>query len=108
MNVIGIWGKMIVVGEASSGRARRVVFSGRVQGVGFRVTTREIARKFPVIGYVRNQSDGTVEVLVAGAEDDVREFIAAVTRRFEDNISSVTETSSVIGQEYDSFAIERT
>lgn len=100
-------GKIIVAGDTSIGRARRVVFSGRVQGVGFRVTTREIARKFPVIGYVRNQSDGTVEVVVAGVEDDVREFIAAVTRRFEGHISSVTETSSVINQEYDSFEIER-
>lgn len=97
-----------MAGETSGGRARRVVFSGRVQGVGFRVTTREIAQQFPVFGYVRNQPDGTVEIIVAGAEDDVREFIAAVTRRFEGKISSVTEMSSVINPEYDSFEIERT
>ncbi|MEE3179555.1 MAG: acylphosphatase [Verrucomicrobiota bacterium] len=40
--------------------AKRVIFSGRVQGVGFRYTTREIATGFDVVGAVRNLPDGTV------------------------------------------------
>ena len=41
--------------------ARRIVFSGRVQGVGFRQTTRSLASGFPVGGFVRNLPDGDVE-----------------------------------------------
>ena len=37
-----------------------VVYAGRVQGVGFRATAREIAADFAVTGWVRNQPDGTV------------------------------------------------
>ena len=46
---------------------RRVLFHGRVQGVGFRYTTASIARRHPVVGFVRNLPDGSVE-LVAQAE----------------------------------------
>lgn len=95
-------------GDVNGSQVKRVVFAGRVQGVGFRVTTREIARNYPVKGYVRNQSDGTVEVIVTGSEDDIREFINAVTRRFQGNITSVTETRSIIDQQFDAFEIERT
>ncbi|MBY0260787.1 MAG: acylphosphatase [Phycisphaerales bacterium] len=38
----------------------RIVFTGRVQGVGFRVTTAAIAQRHRVAGFVRNQPDGTV------------------------------------------------
>ena len=47
--------------DASRRRLRcRVIYRGRVQGVGFRYTSASIARRFPVTGYVRNLPDGTV------------------------------------------------
>lgn len=98
----------MVAGETGRNRVRRIVFSGRVQGVGFRVTTREIARSFAVCGYVRNQHDGTVEVVVTGPEDEVDNFIAAVSRRFQGHISSVAETHSDNNQQFESFEIEST
>jgi len=49
-------------------KARRVFYSGRVQGVGFRWTTRDLAAEFEVCGTVRNLSDGRVELIVAGYE----------------------------------------
>ena len=48
--------------------ARSVHYEGRVQGVGFRYTVKNIARGFDVTGTVRNLPDGRVE-LVAVAED---------------------------------------
>ena len=45
---------------------RRIIFHGRVQGVGFRYTTHRIARGFPVTGFVRNLTDGTVELVACG------------------------------------------
>ena len=41
-------------------------FSGHVQGVGFRYTTRSVASRFAVTGYVRNLPDGRVELVAEG------------------------------------------
>jgi acylphosphatase len=60
---------------------KRVYYSGTVQGVGFRMTTRQIARQYSVAGYVRNLADGQVEVLVAGDADEIERFLGAVATR---------------------------
>lgn len=56
----------------------RVLYSGRVQGVGFRATAVTLAQEFPVAGYVRNLADGQVELLAEGDRDQVIAFLAAV------------------------------
>lgn len=58
-----------------------VFFSGRVQGVGFRYTTLQIAKEFEVAGWVRNLPDGRVEVDAEGSPRDVKAFIAAIQER---------------------------
>jgi len=63
--------------------SKRVVFSGRVQGVGFRYTTKQLALGFEVVGSVKNLKDGTVELLVMGEEDEVAEFIEEITQESE-------------------------
>jgi acylphosphatase len=55
--------------------ARRLVISGRVQGVGFREATVDAAREAGVAGWVRNRTDGTVEVLVQGSSDAVDRMV---------------------------------
>ncbi len=60
-----------------SDRTRAHVFvSGRVQGVFFRATTRDEARKRGVDGWVRNLDDGRVEAVFEGPEDAVAEMVA--------------------------------
>jgi len=55
--------------------ARRVIFEGRVQGVGFRYTCKDLAKGFEVVGTVRNLPDGTVELEVGGEPEEVESFI---------------------------------
>jgi acylphosphatase len=57
---------------------RHVFFEGRVQGVGFRWTAKNIARGYDVTGWVRNLPDGRVEMQVSGETDEVDAFIEAI------------------------------
>lgn len=56
-------------------KTKRVIFEGRVQGVGFRYTTKDLARGFDVLGTVRNLPDGTVELIISGESGEVEEFL---------------------------------
>lgn len=61
---------------------RRIVhYRGRVQGVGFRYTTRRIAEGFEVAGDVKNLPDGRVELVVEGEPDEIERFLNAVETR---------------------------
>jgi acylphosphatase len=55
---------------------RRLVVSGRVQGVGYRAFLTREARAAGVAGWVRNRRDGTVEAVVQGNADAVERVIA--------------------------------
>ncbi len=48
-----------------------IVYSGRVQGVGFRATVRSIAQELGVAGTVRNNHNGTVTVDAMGTQDQI-------------------------------------
>ncbi len=53
-----------------------VFISGRVQGVNFRVSTRNLAREAGVSGWVRNMSDGRVEAVFEGSNAAVRRLVS--------------------------------
>ena len=55
---------------------RRCLVSGRVQGVYYRASAAERARRAGITGYARNLPDGRVEVLVCGSRGAVEEFVA--------------------------------
>jgi acylphosphatase len=57
---------------------RRVVFSGRVQGVGFRATCCWLARGFDIAGTVRNLADGRVELLAEGDPHEIDRYLEAI------------------------------
>lgn len=58
-------------------------FTGRVQGVGFRATTRSIARQHPVSGWVRNEADGSVTAQVQGSHLAVEMFVEELVERMD-------------------------
>ena len=56
----------------------QVFYTGRVQGVGFRYGTREVACGYEVTGYVRNLADGRVELVAEGEEPEIRAFLQGI------------------------------
>lgn len=54
--------------------ARKFFIRGLVQGVGFRFFTQRAAARYQVRGYVKNNRDGRVEVLVEGSDTMVEGF----------------------------------
>jgi acylphosphatase len=57
---------------------RKVLYEGRVQGVGFRYSVKRIATGFEVTGSVINLDDGRVELRANGEESEVDAFIKAI------------------------------
>src|SRR5699024_9007816 len=66
-----------------------VFFSGRVQGVGFRYETLQIAKGFEVTGFVKNLPDGRVQLEAEGEEAEVTAFVEQIE---EDLSSFIRET----------------
>jgi len=56
----------------------QILYSGRVQGVGFRFTVKRLTRGFDVTGTVRNLADGRVELVVEGDRSELEEFRKAI------------------------------
>jgi acylphosphatase len=52
----------------------RIFYSGRVQGVGFRYTTKNVAMGYEVTGNVRNLPDGRVELVAEGLKEELEAF----------------------------------
>jgi len=50
-------------------------YGGRVQGVGFRFTAEEAAKRLGVVGWVKNLRDGRVEVVAEGDEKALQQFL---------------------------------
>jgi acylphosphatase len=80
-------------GEVMQRECRRVYYSGRVQGVGFRFTSLHLARGFDVAGYVRNLPDGRVELVAEGDRAEIDAFLEAVRDAMDRHIRDVTVES---------------
>jgi acylphosphatase len=55
-----------------------IVFTGRVQGVGFRASTVNIAQGFAIAGWVGNEPDGSVRCVARGEAAELDRFVEAV------------------------------
>ena len=76
-----------------------VNFIGNVQGVGFRMTACNVAKRFAVGGFVRNERDGSVRCVVEGEKPEVDRFINALQRAMEGFIEeSRIEESAATGE----------
>lgn len=82
-----------------------VLFSGRVQGVGFRYTARNVARSFDVTGFVKNLPDGRVQLVAEGTAEVVDRFVAAVAEAMSGNIRETQSQQSAATGEFSAFDI---
>ncbi len=80
-------------------------FVGRVQGVFFRATTREVARDFAVTGWVRNEPDGSVRCVVEGEASELDGFIAGVETAKRGHVEEVIIERLDATCEFSGFAI---
>jgi acylphosphatase len=93
-----------VTGEPDIQR-RDVCYTGMVQGVGFRYTTRRIASRFVVTGYVRNLPDGKVRVIAEGRGTELQRFFDAVEAELGHYIRQKEQTTAAVTGEYGTFDI---
>jgi acylphosphatase len=94
---------------SSAGGSKRlqVIFSGRVQGVGFRYTVTELAAHFEVTGIVRNLWDGDVELIAEGNEAELVDFINQIRgSRLKRNIINERIQWKPASDSFDHFGIE--
>ena len=59
-----------------------IFFSGSVQGVGFRYTCFSFAQQLQLTGWVKNLSDGRVEVVIEGPRETIEEFLLKLEGQF--------------------------
>jgi len=64
--------------KSSERKAARAIVYGRVQGVGFRYWTVQVARAFGITGWVRNRPDYSVEIFAEGTGAALYDFFTAV------------------------------
>lgn len=83
-----------------------ITFTGKVQGVGFRATTRSIARAFAITGWVRNEPDGSVRCVVEGEPSEIDRFIKQVQAKMQGFIRDTRIDTSPATGEFAGFRIE--
>lgn len=82
-----------------------LIYSGRVQGVGFRYTVRSLARRRPIAGYVKNLPDGTVELVVAGELAAINALLADVCEAFRGQIAGCQRRTLAAAEAFSGFEI---
>lgn len=84
---------------------KHILFSGHVQGVGFRYTSEQIAGSYDVGGYVRNLPDGRVEVVVEGEPQTVQAYLDSLTDAMSGHIRDTQVNEQPYQGEFTDFGV---
>ena len=60
-----------------------IIFTGRVQGVGFRYTAQRLANEQKLLGWVKNLPDGRVELMAEGPQAKIEHLIFKLNSQFQ-------------------------
>jgi len=72
---------------------KKFIFQGKVQGVGFRYAAKMLAEKHNLVGWVKNNDDGSVTLIVEGLEKDIENLINTLKDSFQGNIEKIKESA---------------
>ena len=85
--------------------AKHIIFTGRVQGIGFRFTALNIANRYQMTGFVRNLPNGTVEMVAQGNADDISDCIRDINESFTDYITDTKIEDTAFNPQHKTFRI---
>lgn len=88
-------------------RHMTIVVTGKVQGVFFRASTKEIADQLGIKGFVKNQPDGSVYIEAEGEKETLRQFIAWCHQGPPRAVVSNVQVSESELQNFERFEIRR-
>lgn len=89
-----------------SAMTEQILFSGQVQGVGFRWTTERIASRLSLRGFVRNLPDGRVEAVAVGSASSIQQLIDKLQERFGSGITDIQRQTLESAHEFTGFVIQ--
>ena len=83
-----------------------IIVSGLVQGVGFRYFTKAAADRDGITGWVRNNSNGTVELIAQGTVEALKAFVTEIKKgpRFS-KVTDMKITETTKDQDYTTFQV---
>jgi len=87
-------------------KAIHAVFSGMVQGVGFRFTARMIANQYKINGSVANLPDGRVELIAQGSSSSVDNFLDDLKQKLIKYIIDIQVEDISFSDKYKDFQIK--
>ena len=90
-----------------SARSEEIVFHGFVQGVGFRMTAARHARHLGLLGWVRNDSEGTVTAIVQGMGDGIEAWLESIEGSLPGHVTRIQRREVSGSQEFVAFRILR-
>jgi acylphosphatase len=82
-----------------------VYYTGRVQGIGFRYTARDIASELGVFGWVKNLPDGRVELTAEAEEAVLKEFLEKINQYFSRDIQDIETKWAHANDKFKDFVI---
>ncbi len=85
--------------------AQHIIFTGNVQGVGFRFTAFRYAREHNITGFVRNLPDGTVEMFAQGYPQDIEDCISDLRSYFGSYVRKVETQEQPFNPSHHDFKI---
>lgn len=85
---------------------KTLIFSGKVQSVGFRFQTFLLAEKLKLAGYAKNLENGNVEVLAQGTEEKIEFLIDFMKSRKRLRVDNVVVENSPVCSDLNSFSVK--
>ena len=85
----------------------RILYFGRVQGVGFRWNVAEIVKRFQLTGLVQNLPNGSVEIVLEGTDSEIKKASVAIDRKMKGYWTNKEMENKEGEAHFSDFSIER-